>query len=411
MIKLIKSVENAWLESVREIVRWPRSKGQVPKGISDQDFVETIIGHYREEMVAMWEVYTKNRSALSRRILSDRKNLATYMLGFHLPNAARFSVLIQRLETRHKSMGALRAFSGDVHVVDVGCGTGALSQTLCGDLSPALGKRLSFHLQDALEGAVKLAESGLKGMGHQGLIEIVKGRIEDRVLPQVLRSNKDGKEAWIFAFGYVWNELLQNSAAQQAMLSTFSALVAGGKPVLLLFVEPSNQGSAREQMVLRDTIVKQGFEALYPCPHQLACPMLERSRDWCYSEELWQVPRTQMKIDKFMGVNRKHLTSASYAFASPSWMTLFKDQNLDRSRDPVSVVVGKPLDEKKTPSREHRDGPGGLPHGSLLLCNPAGELTKRPLPPDQLQRMNRGYEVFEKPIASKSGPSHSKKKS
>lgn len=407
MIKLRKNIEEAWLRTVREVVRWPRRHGKVPPGISDIDFVESVASSYRFEMSDMWETYTKNRSELSRRVLSDRKNLATYMLGFHLPNAARFNVLLQRLQSRHQTLVALRDFKGLVNIVDIGCGTGALSQVFCGELSPALGKRLSFYLQDALDGAVQLAQDGLQTMGHDGPIHYVKGRIEERVLPRILQPATE-PDAWILTFGYVWNELARNPKAKEAMQSIFSKLVNHPKPVLLLFVEPSNQIAARGQMELRDWIVEQGYVALYPCPHQMSCPMLERSRDWCYSEEIWQLPRTQMKIDRLMEVNRKHLTSAAYAFASPAWMKEFGGDN--SKIEPMATVVGKPLDEKKS---FRRSGPPEAEpsDGSLLLCGTDGKLSKRPLPGAQLHRMQRGYQVYEQTKPATSARPRSKTKS
>ena len=105
---------------------------------------------------------------------------------------------------------------------------------------------------------------------------------------------------------------------------------------LVLLLEPASQSFARSAMELRDEMVKMGYLPLYPCLAPTPCPMLNLSRDWCYSEATWQQPKIMQTLDKSLGISRQHLSGTLMAFASKdlakSW----------RAEKTAAVIVGRP---------------------------------------------------------------------
>ena len=65
--------------------------------------------------------------------------------------------------------------------------------------------------------------------------------------------------------------------------------------------------------------------------------MLERSRDWCYSEFAWERPPLMRNVDKILEIDRHRIGCAAYVFVSPDWLKGF-------ATSPESIVVGRPLD-------------------------------------------------------------------
>jgi len=116
-------------------------------------------------------------------------------------------------------------------------------------------------------------------------------------------------------------------------------------------------------MQFRDEIVDLGYTALYPCPKSELCPMLKRSRDWCFSEAYWQVPEIQARIDRLIPTDRRKLNVTAFGFFNGT---------IEMPKTPPKVIVGRPTKAAKGKERQQR-GPGY----ELLICN-GDSLEKRP---------------------------------
>jgi hypothetical protein len=119
-------------------------------------------------------------------------------------------------------------------------------------------------------------------------------------------------------------------------------------------------------MQLRDSLTKAGYGVLYPCPQSGACPLLERSRDWCYSEGQWDAPSEILRLDEMLDMDRRHLSGAGYLLASPALMEKIsqgsKNQNpgvASKKTNQEAIVVGRP---------NRTTGPGF----DYLVCQPSG---------------------------------------
>jgi hypothetical protein len=136
------------------------------------------------------------------------------------------------------------------------------------------------------------------------------------------------------SLGYVWNELARNAPARSRIMRLITDQAQGN--TLLLVLEPASQEFARSAMTLRDQLVELGYQPLYPCIASTPCPMLKLSRDWCYSEGIWQQPKIMQTLDKSIGISRSHLSGTLLAFASKSLAKQLKVES------PEAVVVGRP---------------------------------------------------------------------
>ncbi len=139
-----------------------------------------------------------------------------------------------------------------------------------------------------------------------------------------------------------------------------------------LILEPSTRERGRALMEWRSKFIAEGFEALAPCTHAEACPLLVNSpRDWCHMRFHFDGPAWWREIENHLPMKNNTLTY-SYLLASRT------------ARDPryrgAIRVIGDTLPEKgktrqmicRGPEREffswlHKNGePPSIPHGALV---------------------------------------------
>jgi hypothetical protein len=134
---------------------------------------------------------------------------------------------------------------------------------------------------------------------------------------------------------------------------------------MIALLEPGMEEQSRGAMELRDELTAAGYVALYPCPTSDACPMLEGSRDWCYSEGVFAPPATVKAIDKKLGLDRAKLSGSLFLFATPP----LTKHMAARGKGAEAIVVGRPL-KRSAHGKKSSDF-------EYLLCTPGG-LNKSP---------------------------------
>lgn len=111
--------------------------------------------------------------------------------------------------------------------------------------------------------------------------------------PEVLRDAERVKgdltapDAWpradLVIASYALAEI--QAARQTAMIEALWAACAG----LLVLVEPGTPDGWRRILTARDALIAAGAQVLAPCPHGLACPLVEP--DWCHFSQ--RLPRSR----------------------------------------------------------------------------------------------------------------------
>ena len=120
-------------------------------------------------------------------------------------------------------------------------------------------------------------------------------------------------------------------------------------------------------MALRDQFVEIGYQPIYPCTNSLPCPMLERNRDWCFSEAEWFRPFATFHVDRNLDLDHRKLSTTSMIFVCGSLAE--KILNKNSAKEEEHVVVGRPQrQDHKNHSKDYFE---------YLLCK-GGEITKAP---------------------------------
>ncbi len=362
-IQLPQSLVDAWAATVLTLARLPR--GSPKKDLPASQRLKAILFQEMSQVEELWAVFTQERGELSRKLLASKRLSVAYLLGFHLANAARAQIALERADARH-GLGKKLAEGTTKPIVihDLGAGTGACSQTFIHFLRQAgvPASRLKLHLYDGVGPLLDAThilfaecEPDVKPLTHRMGLESLDA---DRLLGPA----KDAPLS-VQLLGYVWNELARNPIARNRLSKLFEIQAKRGDEALILLLEPATQDMSREAMRLRDQLVGLGYRALYPCPAGGGCPMLELSRDWCYSEGQWARPASVTVVDDKLGIDRSRVSGTMMLFASPAldWALKFDAKT-------PAVIVGRP-DRPNAP----KTGPKPFDY---LLCDD-GQLKKQ----------------------------------
>jgi hypothetical protein len=364
-IKLPNALVEAWRETLIKISKLP--PGTNPRDENRNALAGRILASQSKDIAELWATFTTERGGLSKNLLAKKNTAAAYLGGFHLANAARLQMMLDRAE-RHTNLK--RAIVSGIEKViwnDFGCGTGALAQTVaCKLKSWKRDLKADIHLTDTTATLLDIAEKSARAIAPDAAdFKVLKHKkaIEETVIEPLLRQT-DTRTLHGYSLGYVWNELKRNPRARKLLTDLFRLHVEKGQHALIAILEPANQIIARDAMELRDALVAAGYVPIYPCPGAGPCPMLKRSRDWCYSEGTWTSPPLMQTVEKQLGIDRTKFSTAAYLFASPE----LAGQILPTGKRPP-VVVGRPqkVSAKGLPVRGFE----------LLICN-GDSLSKKP---------------------------------
>ncbi len=366
-VHLSRRTYQAWAATVASLAKTPRSLLKPRSELSDLELTAAVIKEHRSDLVQLWETFTTERADVSRYLMDPKRESLVYLLGFHLSNQARAQGVMQRLAARTSLFTYLSQAQAPIHLIDLGCGTGALSLTAVEELKQLAPEApLSVELVDKSQPFLEAATHGLKAWLGDEALTTRRQKLDEYFQREAAQGARDGL-TW-YQLGYVWNEIAHQAKTTQLLLKYLDAGLKKGKRLITL-IEPATQDLARAAMELRDELVERGYRVLYPCPHQEACPMLERSRDWCYSEFAWERPPLSKVVDKILKVERHRLGASAYIFASPDLVEAMAALDPVAATRPQAVVVGRPLD----PSDRRRQ-----PTFEYLLCTPGGLVKEKP---------------------------------
>lgn len=351
-----------WGEMVARTAKTPRSLEKPRAEYSDLELAGYVLGEHREDIIRLWEAFTTDRAEVSRYLMDPKRESLVYLLGFHLANQARLASVLDRAEYRHKLLSQLSAADG-IHLMDLGCGSGALSLLTAQELWSYREKMdITWELVDKSQAFLELASLGVELLaGKEAKPVLRRQKLDEYLSREVANGAKEGL-VW-YQLGYVWNEVSGQARTAQLLMRMLKAGLDKGQRVITI-LEPASEDLARQAMALRDQLTEMGYVMLYPCPHSMGCPMLAETRDWCYSEAVWDRPPLVKKVDKILKIDRQRIGVSAYVFVSPD---LIEGGHVKVSAV-GSVVVGRPVDRASKDPR--------LTQKSYLLCAPEVDLDK-----------------------------------
>ena len=153
-------------------------------------------------------------------------------------------------------------------------------------------------------------------------------------------------------------------------------------PMVFHIHEPANQLIARDAMEMRNFLCEIGFNPIYPCISNAPCPLLERSKDWCYTEGKFQSPQWMRKLDKYIGIDRQDIKTTAFMFVTKPVHDL-----IHQKKAALGLVVGRPA------VKAHKKVPKNKLDYYHLLCT-GSSLEKGAIIKNPSQKILRGKTVL-----------------
>ncbi len=316
---------------------WLSAAGQVSqrkiRNLSLLSAIELVRANLRP-IRELWKTFNEERHHITSYLQNSHKEASAYLLGFQRANQAR----VQEVFFRSQILSHLKGGDEPVKVVDLGCGTGAMSLGFLDSLAIE-DSRLEFHLVDKRRQLSALAEKQLTDLGLKSE-QIVLRNQDLRQWFTMEKSDFEGPQ--IILSGYLLNEIFADKEVSQ-LLKKFTKDWAGTKhPSAFVMVDSAHQNLGRLLLQWRDHMQELGWTPVYPCPTgQIHCPLLEKDKDWCFSEMDWHQEAFDRVVDEGLTLDRQTLSFSAFVFLNPAWLKKYQP----RKRE--TVIIGRPLLMKK----------------------------------------------------------------
>jgi ribosomal protein RSM22 (predicted rRNA methylase) len=253
---------------------------------------------------------------------SNRRSLAAYGL-FFFPRAYERTRLVLR-ECRQNS-GLPFSGSREIHIVDIGSGTGAAGLACLHELSGWLpGKTLNLDMVDVATEGINVSRT-IFSAGHTlwPSARVNPVRADARTY-----QPEAGVDIILCSFAInEWMERHPETNLEDWVTRMVNALRPGGWLILL---EPSLRVAVERMERLRNRVAELKIgRIIAPCPHHDTCPMLAEKRGWCHEVREWPVPESLRWINRNLQRD-VHLLKFSFLVLEnnpipkdkPDWMRL-----------------------------------------------------------------------------------------
>ena len=246
------------------------------------------------------------KSQESKTPWTDKDLRQAYLSYFFPLNVLR----VMRIVDEAKNRGF---FDGIDHVVDIGSGPGTAE--------------LAFSLMSIRDGVKFQSFEPFREARQAHSLWKNSAEFMDKLKP-FSASNKG-----LFILSYSLNELQEWPAA----LDSAEAL---------MIIEPSTREHGRRLMELRQQLIGKGFTMWAPCTHQLACPLLTKTKtDWCHHRFPIDKPEWFIKLETHLPMKNDTLT-VSYLLAKKVPPTFYVNIETAKVGGTFSRVIGDTLFEK-----------------------------------------------------------------
>ena len=317
----------------------------------DPKNLDLVLKRSLPSIAEIWRSYNCDRESLSGFNFNTPKYSFSYLVGFHLPNVARFKVVFDRMIPRINPEEFLKYDT--VNIWDIGCGSGACSSSFIDSFLDLLdrykykGSSLKFkvHLVDRASHFLTIAQDlissyldtiNLNGYSYniEYSISTYRSSIESFTPRSDFISSKDN-ELNVYIAGYVYNEISQKQKGS-AQFEKLVKKMAGSGSSLLFLLDPANQTPSKNLTSFKDRITNYGFYTLYPCSFESkCCPLLDK-KDWCFTEAYFKKDRLTQLVDNSLKTQRSKINTCSFILTNNS---NFINKEL---KSPVTLI-GKPI--------------------------------------------------------------------
>ncbi|HXY53497.1 MAG TPA: small ribosomal subunit Rsm22 family protein [Nitrospirota bacterium] len=256
------------------------------------------------DVARLSKLLTKERESIPAAYLKDTGLRKAY-LSYYLPsNLPKIHLPLNELSLHPKSMLAKER----LRILDVGSGPGS---AMLGAMKffarlenpPFLEFTAIDHVAENLKDAVALYASYRERCGLDASLHAVKTSIE-KAEPHLI-GHYD-----LIILSNVLNELFhrdeERTAKRAGILHHIMRRFLADDGSLIV-IEPALHDTSREMLLVRDSLVTQGFRVYSPCLMNEGCPALVNPKDWCHEDMPWEPPAVIREIDDRAGLRKDSL--------------------------------------------------------------------------------------------------------
>jgi ribosomal protein RSM22 (predicted rRNA methylase) len=268
------------------------------------------------KVATLSDLYTTERAHLG-----DQKHGANHpvqlpaKLGFFLcSDAPKVHLVLAELERR----GAFsqRGRNQPLRALDLGAGVGTATVGLLLSLDAKQVSGLVVRGVDADPAALEIWRTVAQQAASLVGLEVD--------LMPVTQDLETGLKA-LSPAGFDWvliqsllNELFVDVDSSRRIGKCAAWLQAALAGDLTIAIEPALRGATRSLHQCRDFLVSQGSaRVLAPCPHQQACPMLARERDWCHERRIFPAAAQVAALQRLTRRRDQRLNFSFVVFQKP----------------------------------------------------------------------------------------------
>ncbi len=215
--------------------------------------------------------------------LSDKRLVSAYAAFYLTTNVPKFEAVLKWLP---------QEFLEEIKkadLVDLGAGPGTFS--LAYKNWGGEGDIFQVEISDIMQEQARILMSGLYPDVH---------------LKQMKRWNGEKGKPKFVLFGHSANEMGADVALKY---------LKEIDPDHVLFIEPGTKSFFPEMLKIRDSLLRNGFHNLYPCPNSNPCPM--GGNDWCHQFIHIAQSADVERLSQMMRKDRKLLPLTVHAYSKP----------------------------------------------------------------------------------------------
>ncbi|MBB5218946.1 methyltransferase domain-containing protein [Treponema rectale] len=178
------------------------------------------------------------------------------------------------------------SFENEVSVLDLGCGPGPAGISFCNELKKQGVKKIHVTLADYSSKAVSLAKKLYESaFPETDVCEVIVDIEKKYNSIETVFNKKQGFDAIIIS--HALNELwkTQEDACQKRQIFILNIKKILKNDGILFLMEPALLKTSRSLIELRNSLIKEGFSVVSPCPSSEECPVIKAGENiTCHGE-------------------------------------------------------------------------------------------------------------------------------